>query len=470
MRQILVLLAGFLLLLVQRTAAEEYNNIAISGIVSNPENKSIRIVLQSYVPGQNDISSSAELEGGGAFHFVSYIREPQFATIYYGGASFPLYLEPGYDLRLSFNGSQPEQSLELSGVGAKNNIFLIKRHLQYALDASHLLEEIKKAGPAAYAQWAGERKKEQENQLLQQKEELSSDFVALQEFDIAYHWANELFAYAQYTQKNAPDAQLPDDFYSFMDEVKLHNYDFIRLQSYRAFLENYLLYNHDIMASALSEEDSYYANMYKVARRSLRSLPMYHMQAAYLVKALNYQGIDYVTDEYIEFANECPVQAYKNVLHQMVKEQTIMPKEEEVVFTDENGQSVSLKELTGSIVLMRFTNYLTDSASQLIRRHDLELKEKLSSYKEVQFLQLPMSDNKDAYERMVYADASEYLKSIMNRPKPGQEKPKKPPFSYILLNSEGLVVSNSLDDPKNELALEKIDALIRQEKRNLPVE
>lgn len=77
-----------------------------------------------------------------------------------------------------------------------------------------------------------------------------------------------------------------------------------------------------------------------------------------------------------------------------------------------------------------------------------------------------MDHNQEAFEKMIYADATEYLKSIMNRPKPGQEKPKTPPFSYILLNREGLVVSNSLDDPHNELALEKIDALLLQEKRS----
>jgi hypothetical protein len=471
MKQRILLLTGFLLLLLQGTMAEEYNNIAVSGTIHNPKNESVRIVLYSYVPGQNDISSTALLEGGGSFHFVSYIREPVFARIFYGSSSFPLYLEPGYDLRLSFNGDQLEQSLEFSGVGAKNNTFLAKRLFQFSLDSSHLLDKIKKTELAAYTDWATRRKNEQEELLLGAKEELSSGFVAQQEYDIAYNWANELFAYAQYGEEHPRKVRIPEDFYDFMDEVKLHNYEVIRLQSYRSFLDNYLLYNYGLMKSGLSDEkNSYYSNMYKVARQSLRSHPMYHMQAAYLVKALNYLGVDYVTDEYIEFANECPVQVYKNVLHKMVKEQTVSPKEPEVVFTDERGRTIPLKELSGNIVLMRFTNYLTDSASQLIRTHDQELKQTLSSYRDVHFLQLPMSDNKEAYEKMVYADATEYLKSIMNRPKPGQEKPKAPPFSYILLNRDGLVVSNSLDDPKNELALEKIDALIRQEKRNLTIE
>ncbi len=471
MKQIILLLTVFLLLLSQEVGAEEYNNIAVSGTIHNPKSKNVRIVLYSYVPGQNDISSTATLEGGGSFHFVSYIREPVFARIFYGSSSFPLYLEPGYNIRLSFDGDGPEQSLEFSGAGASNNAFLARRMFEFQLDSSHLLEKIKKADAAAYKSWVTQRRKEQEEMLFAKKEVLSSEFVAMQEYDIAYNWANELFAYARYSEENSRKVKIPEGFYDFMDEVKLHNYEVIELESYRNFLENYLLYNYGLMKSGLSnEKNSYYSNMYKVARRSLRSLPMYHMQAAYLVKALNYLGVDTITDEYIEFANECPVQAYKNVLHQMVKEQTISPKEPEVIFTDEKGRSIPLKELSGHIVLMRFTNYLTDSASQLIRVHDQELKQKLASYQDVEFLQLPMADNKEAYEKMVYADASEYLKSIMNRPKPGQEKPKAPPFSYVLLNRDGLVVSNSLDDPKNELALEKIDALIRQEKRSLTVE
>ena len=152
------------------------------------------------------------------------------------------------------------------------------------------------------------------------------------------------------------------------------------------------------------------------------------------------------------------------MLHLMVKAQTIAPIKPEVIFTDKKGQLVPLKELAGNIVLVRFTNYMSDSTNREILKHDEVLKERLTSYKEVKFL------DQEAFNKMVYADATEYLQSIMNRPKPGQEKPASPPFSYILINSEGLVVSNSLDDPHNEMAMEKIDALLRQEKRNASIE
>lgn len=471
MKQVILLLLGFFLLLTQKVEAEEFNNIAISGTVHNPNSREIRIVLYSYVPGQDHISSTAQLESGDGFHFVSYIREAVFARIFYDTSSFMLYLEPGYKLHLNFNGSRPVQSLKLGGVGARNNAFLLKRMARYSLEEAELHRKAKKDNVKTYGEWTARRKQAQEELLNQHKEELSSAFVALQKADIAYGWANEMFAYANHGQGNFKKAQLPDNFYAFIDEVKLHNYEVIRLQSYRDFLNNYLLFNYALMEEELPDkQNSYYSNMYTVARRSLRSLPMYHMQAAYLVKGLRNLGIDYLTDEYIEFANECPLQAYKNVLHQMVKEQTTSPKEAEIIFTDERGEAVPLKKLAGNIVLLRFTNQLTDSASRLLHQHDQELKQTLSAYKDVAFLQLPMSENQEAYEKMVYADAFTYLKSIMNRPKPGQEKPKAPPFSYILLNRNGLVVSNSLDDPKNELALEKIDALIRQEERSQPVE
>lgn len=468
MKHLVLLLTGFLLLLTQKAVAEEYNNIAISGTVHNPSSQEIRIVLYSYVPGQDHISSTARLEGEGGFHFVSYIREAVFARIFYANSSFLLYLEPGYKLHLSFDDSHPLQSLELSGVGAQNNAFLLKRMSSYSLKEPQLLSKARETDVETYRTWTAARKQAQEDLLNLHREELSSTFVALQEADIAYTWANEMFAYASHGQARN---KLPDTFYAFMDGVKLHNYEVIRLQSYREFLNNYLLFHYERMKEPLTNgQNTYYSHMYKVARRSLRSLPMYHMQAEYLVKGLRDLGIDQLTDEYIEFANECPLQAYKNVLHQMVKEQTISPKESEIIFTDEKGQAVPLKRLTGNIVLLRFTHQLSDSASRLLHQHDQELKQRLSAYKEVELLQLPMSKNKEAYEKMVYADASTYLKSIMNRPKPGQKKPKTPAFSYILLNRDGLVVSNSLDDPKNELALEKIEALIRQEERSRPIE
>ena len=459
-----ILLIGIMLLLAPWSLADDFNNIAVSGTIVNPDVEEVRIVLYNFVPGQENLSTVVPLRDDHSFSFVSYLREPSFGHISYGDTKIPLYLEPGYNLRLAFDAEKPDESLQYFGVGAKNNQFLAARSL-YIPTETALMAQVRKLGTAAFLKWAEERSQAQLTLLDQYRDSLSSEFVTLQEADIAYGWANELFTRAQYAVERGQT--LPEDFYTFMDEVKLHNYDMIMLQSYRDFLENYLQYNYHLMKEDLpGDKDSYYSNMYKIAGQSLRFLPSYHMQAVYLVEALEHLGIDKVTDEYIEFANECPVQSYKNVLHQMVKEQTITPKEPEVIFTDKEGRSIPLRELTGKIVLVRFINQMSDSVNQLLREHDQALKERLTSYNEVQFLQLPMGTNREAYEKMVYADATEYLKSIMNRPKPGQEESKTPAFSYILLNRDGLVVSNSLDDPRNELAIEKIDALLRQEKRS----
>lgn len=453
------------------TLAEEYNNIAVSGTIQNPGSKTIRVVLYNGVPGENNLYSVAELDPTDGFHFVSYIREPTFGQLFYDNQSIPLYLEPGYDLRLTFDTENMKESLQFSGVGDINNRFLVKRSWQYKIEEAALQDKIKRSGEAEFVEWAGARRQAQHELLKEEKATLSTDFVSLQEADIDYSWANTLFSYGRFIREFRPEENLTEDFYDFLDEVKLHNYEVILLQSYRDFLDFYLLHNFMFMKEDLSSEDShFYSNMYKVARRSLRSLPMYHMQASYLVKALNYIGVDAVKDEYIEFANECPVQDYKNVLHRIVKEQTVTPKEPDVIFTDINGHSIPLKSLSGDIVLVRFTNYENDSARRSMGKQERDFKHTLLEYGDVKFLELPMEENKEAFRKMVYADATEYLKSIMNRPKPGQEKPKQHPYTYILLNRDGLVVSNSLDDPKNELALEKIDALLRQEKRSATIE
>ena len=474
MKVYVMLFFTFLLLFGQLVWADEYNNIAISGTVHNPSEKEIRVVLYTYVPGEDNLSSSASLSGTNEFYFVSHIREPLFGRVFYGKESFPLFIEPGYDIHITFDAGNIRESLRFAGVGSKNNSFIAERAFLFETDLSAIKKRVKQSNAQQFLEWAAERRKAQHEMLKSRREALSTSFVSLQEADIDYSWANELFSFYRFWEDNNEGgvsfagSGLSADF---IDQVKLHNYEVILLQSYREFLENYLQLNYSSMKEQLPKENSmYYSNMYKVAKNSLRSLPKYHMQAAYLTKALNYLGVDYVKDEYIEFANECPVQAYKNVLHQMVKAQTVTPKNPEIIFTDKRGRSIPLKELHGNIVLVRFTNNMGDSASQVIRRHDEVLRDKLSAYEKVKFLELPMDYNQEAYNKMIYADASDYLKSIMNRPKPGQEKPKAPPFSYILLNSDGLVVSNSLDDPHNELAMEKIDALLSQEKRNAALE
>lgn len=458
---VVLLLSLLLSMMGQWAVAEEYNNIAVSGTVQNPDIKKVRVVLYSYVPGENNMTSTAELDGNNSFHFVSSIREPTFGHLFYGKERIPLYLEPGYEIQLKFEGAKVAESLQIEGVGKENTSFLVSCDRAFSIEQSHLKEKLKHLKEQEFIDWATKRRQGKLELLNAEQEKLGAAFVQFQEADIAYTWANELFAYGKFYQENPDRGTLSEDFYDFMDEVKLHNYEVIHLQSYRDFLEAYVQYNYILMAEKfIAGGGNYYSNMYKVVRRSLRSLPMYHMQAVQLVNALNFLGVDEVTDEYIEFANECPKQAYKNVLHQMVKAQTIDPKEPEVIFTDKYGRSVPLKELTGSIVLLRFTN------AEGHVQQDEKLRQQLAEYKDVAFVELSMVNNREAFEKMVYADATEYLKSIMNRPKPGETKREVAPFSYILLNREGLVVSNSLDDPANELAVEKIKALIRQEKRN----
>jgi hypothetical protein len=218
------------------------------------------------------------------------------------------------------------------------------------------------------------------------------------------------------------------------------------------------------------QDAEFYSRIYELASKNLRALPKYHVQAVYLVEAISTLGLDAVKDEYIEFANDCPVQPYKNELHELIKMQNVfevnIPK---VVFKGKDGREIPLTHMKGHIVLVRFDNDPLSADPAEMQQRDELLRQQLSSFKDVKFLQLSMAENRQAYEQMVYADATEYLKSIINRPKPGQQV-HLPAWSYVVLNREGLVVSNSLDDPKNELAIEKIKMILEQEEKQIAAE
>lgn len=444
----------------------EVNNISISGEVLNAKDRQVQVVLYTFVPGEEDHASTTELNANNNFQFVAYIREPMYGRIFYGKDSATVFVQPGTQLQISFDAKDFNKTLKFKGDGAVDNNFLTQHYLTYELGSDAIREKVKKKSPQEFSSWAKQRYQEQQAAVNAKSKALSPTFVTYQQANLEYQWANELFAYAQAQDTGKKKSKLPATYFSFIDEVKLHNYDVISLESYRSFLTNYLKHLYTQTHKIQPEKNKEYFNhMYELAANNLRSLPKYHMQAVYLVEAISSHGLDAVKDEYIEFANECPVQPYKNELHELIKMQNVFEVKEKpkVVFKGKDGRDVPLSLLKGKIVLVRFDNDVQTTADPAeVKKHDELLKKQLASFKDVQFLQLSMQENRDAYERMVYADANDYLKSIINRPKPGQ-KVQLPAWSYVVLNREGLVVSNSLDDPNNELAIEKIKVILQQE-------
>ena len=467
MHKRIIWLVGMLLMPLLLMA--EVNNVSISGEVLNAKNQQIQVVLYAFVPGEENHSSATDLDAKNNFQFVAYIREPMFGRIFYGKQSATIFVQPGAQLQLKFDANDFAKSLQFKGEGAADNAFLAQHNLIYHLSLDALKEKAKKLKPEEFIAWTKQRRQEQLNRLAAQKG-LSSTFITYQQANLDYQWANELFAYASFVQeakgKNA--SKLPENYYSFIDEVKLHNYDVISLESYRDFLSNYMKYLYAQTYKMKPEQDrQFYSHMYELATDNLRSLPKYHVQAVYLVEAITYLGLDAVKDEYIEFANECPMQPYKNELHELIKMQNVFEvNKPKVVFKSKQGESIPLNDLKGKIVLVRFDNDVQIADPAELKKRDELLKKQLASFKDVKFIQLSMLENRDAYERMVYADANEYLKSIINRPKPGQQV-QLPAWSYVVLNREGLVVSNSLDDPNNELAIEKIKVILQQEDQQM---
>ncbi|WP_040396284.1 hypothetical protein [Cesiribacter andamanensis] len=448
----------------------EVSNISISGEVISPKNRQVRVLLYSFVPGEQAHAATTELDESNKFSFVAYIREPVYGRLYYGAHSTAVFLEPGMQLSLRFDATNFETSLTFSGDGAAENTYLFQHRRTYEIGFNELQDKVAKLQPADFQAWARQRKEEQQKFLQSRINVVNPAFFALQQADIEYSWANELFLYAE-THHNTKSKRyrLPEQYFAYIDQIKLHHYDVIHLASYRNFLLNYIKhqYTKTYKTQPRPEDEDYYSRMYALTADNLRSLPKFHVQAVFLVEAIAGRGLEVVKDEYIEFANECPVQPYKNELHELVKMQNVFevaaPK---VVFRSKDGREVPLNHLKGHIVLVRFDNDPLSADPAEIEQRDALLRRQLSGFKDVKFLQLSMADNREAYEQMVYADANEYLKSIINRPKPGQQV-QLPAWSYVVLNREGLVVSNSLDDPKNELAIDKIKIILEQEEQQI---
>lgn len=443
--------------------SDEYFNVGIGGTISGSREGNVRLLVFSPIPGEEGGDQSIQLDESGRFRFALFIPEATEASLLIDDKVLPLYLEPGYEINLQFNLEDIKRSLKVSGQGGRENQYTILADQLFGFTEKEL-EKMKRQGDEAFASRLSEWRAKRLTFLNENKPVLSTAFVNAEESNIDYLWANQLYSLVEGNEGQRRFKKLPESYFAFFDELKLHQYELIFLTSYRSFLEHYLDYSYRRLPAEEQPQEAqeYYRFMYQLTKQHLRSLPKYHMQAFFLVKAIGFLGVDAVVDEYIEFANECPKQAYKNVLHNMVKAQTVDPIEEpEVIFTDRQGRTVALKELAGSVVLIRFE---TEDAAA-VSEEETPKYDSLDGMAGLRVLDLRLQDNHQAFEKLVYADASDYLKSIMNRPKPGEER-KLPRWGYVLLDQSGQIVSNSLDDPENSLSHEKVKALLRSTTKN----
>ncbi len=175
------------------------------------------------------------------------IDEPTLIRVTYDTRSFECYVEPGNQLHLFFEGDKFPQQIDFEGNAAIHNTYLHQITTQFQKYNQKLLNRKMFASSSlnfrAYIdqitkqKWAFHRAYDPK-----EKEKFSAAFVHFAAANIDYWRASQLMQYREEHETallTESASNIPDEYYTFLDETLINNDEAMSNPNYRNFLRLY---------------------------------------------------------------------------------------------------------------------------------------------------------------------------------------------------------------------------------------
>ncbi len=164
-----------------------------------------------------------------------------FYTFKYGKEQSKIYLKPGYNINLSLDAKQFDESIKYSGEGSYDNNYLAQKFLKEE-DLNKFLS-YRNLGALDEADFVHKMDSVKKLQLtyLEEQKDLDSTLKNLEEGDIIYGWANHMHnyeAYKRYISKN-DDYKVSENYPDFSKDLNIEDESLIDVMNYKMYLQNY---------------------------------------------------------------------------------------------------------------------------------------------------------------------------------------------------------------------------------------
>lgn len=444
----------------------ENTSIQISGVVHSPEGETVSIISMDPLREMIDLGE-ANIDPKGTFKLVVEVIQPMEVLLIYKGESADMWLEPGFNLALTFDGSDFKNTLKFKGSGAAENTFLNEMRFynqKYAKEPKDDIEEFR-AFMKSYASGA-----EQKVNSLAANKNVSELFVAI--------------------EKNKIKNRFPSSFYQFAKNYRYENSEMFKLEEYEIDIWKDL----DLLNNKLLISDNHRRTVYiyisnltydsarfdpsgsrvigkKKAMRYFLSRDIHPDYIQYVIASnisddLEYPGFKYAKPKYDTFLMDYPKSRFVKPLENKFSkwfELTIGKPAPNFSGLSPDGQKLSLSDFKGSIVYIDvWASWCKPCFAEF--PYSIELKNEFSEQDKVVFMYVSIDDDSTHWRNgldkipdvkgihmMVDGAwqsrfAEEYI--IRNIPR------------YMLLDQQGNIVDVEAKRPSSEILANDIRSLV----------
>ena len=424
----------------------------IQGSIINPESEKIFILNRS---SNVVFSADVDLKTGTFSDIFKKECEPGFYTLKYGHETTSMYLKPSFDLTITLDTREFDESISYSGTGAEYNNFLAKKFLLEEQGYGNL-GKLYSSNETDFLKKLNTVQKKEEKLLANLSD---NDFVKQERQAIKYHKLVFLLNYQSYhaylTHNNT--FKVSASFLAPIDSIDYDNEtDFLNSKDYQELVNKY--YTDPVLSSqnikdAILKIEHIKSPIIKSAE--MNQLLRFIAPSLGNLDSINWAVQNYMTDKDFKEKIAKKIDACKNV-----SKGHLSPS---FSYKDIDGNTVSLSDFKGKLVYIDV--WATWCAP--CRREIPFLKKMAKTYegKAIEFVSISV-DNKSAYDKwkkmvksqtdnwhQLFADKSwnsDFTRAYMINSIP----------RFILIDKEGKIVSPDATRPSNPVTSKIIDDLL----------
>lgn len=372
------------------------------------------------------------------FHFDIPLKSSTTATIKLGKQSVDLYLQPNYNLQITFSGNDLYQDLTFAGKGSKVNNYLVTvarlfKDVGLALEAN-----IKHAEPNEFKAFLNKirREKLQFLDTYLESHTLSEEVVKYVRADINYWYAFNLmnYPYEHPIFQNQPAPMpLPADYYDFLEDVAVNNAGALPNKYYIYYVQDYLSFQ-------AAKPENKGLTRFELADKYLKEKPLYFYKA--LQHSVNVKRLNNAITERAayEFINNCPYKLYGEFIKLAYHESRGIVKgmdAPDFELVDADGHIVRLSDYKGKVVFLDFWATWCKPCLRLVPSHQ-KLQDQFKN-DNIAFLYISTDRNANNWSNYVKKGTFPGKHLLANTKIIERYKVETLPYS-LLIDTEGKIV------------------------------
>ncbi len=223
------------------------DSVHISGKIDLPISNEVTISFHTDQISLNKSIHVIPLDDSMSFSKTFYFPKATIAQINYLNFSAPIFVEPGDDLQIHFEGSNLKETICFAGKGEVHNTFLTQylNHFE-SFNNDFISYEIEEMEPLEYRRFMDKVHKNKWFFIKQYdaatREKFSHAFDDYISSEADYWWAYNLLRYPFEHPQAQPEndtIQIPDSYFDFLDELLINNDIALNNQHYLYFLNQY---------------------------------------------------------------------------------------------------------------------------------------------------------------------------------------------------------------------------------------